>query len=355
MILSWCYFNYYTPDSSVYIEIATHLPDLRTTIFPILYPVLLRLSAFVFGNYDFAAQLLNIILILFLFAFVKSKDFYWKEIWILFTFSSLQSIYPMIWSETLFLTIIILYSFYNFTFLTKGISSKKFIIINSFLLLLMIITKYSSIFFIGINFIFISYLIIVRNKKIAISYLLSMIISLLLFSVYFACNYILVGSFMGKRGVESDFDYLQYFFVSLKNIPLTYDPFSISIQRISIALKLKYDWTYITITSYMISYTITLILIFKFYRIKMKKYDTVIVFFILSSFTFLFLTFLSSYFTRIDIMDARLLLPFYVFLFICIIHFTHINKLYFKEKHLFVLGTLSLTIYMLNVIFCYFI
>lgn len=355
MILGWEYITYYTPDSHIYIAIAKELPSLKTTIFPLFYPLLLKSAYLIFHDYDVGAKFLNISLIIFILTFVKHKGFYWKEIWMLFTFSSLQSIYTMIWSENVILVLIILYSYYNYKFLKNEINPNLFLNVSCLLLLFMFATKYTSVFFLVANFIFAMYLVFKRKNDKATSYFLSTVISLILFSLYLVFNYILGGSFAGRRGIPTSFNYTEYFFSSLKNIPLSYDPFAIAIQKISIKIKLLYDLPYITIVPYFISYLVTAIVIMKFRKLRNKKIDSITIFYIITSLVFLLFTFISSYFTKIDIIDSRLLINFYLFLIVSVIYFMNENKIFIKDKYFLYGGVLSLIIYLVNLLIVKFL
>ena len=78
------------------------------------------------------------------------------------------------------------------------ITSKKFVIFNSLLLIISILTKYSSLFFVGAFIGFSAILFLIKNKK-AKPYIMSSFVSLLGGILYLFVNYSLTGYAMGKR------------------------------------------------------------------------------------------------------------------------------------------------------------
>lgn len=352
LLIGWSWTTYHSPDSYTYISIAKDLPNIKNTIFPIFYPLFLRLAESIFNSYDVAAKVINICCLIAIISFVKLKDFYWREIWVLLTFSSLQGIYPMIWSENLLLTLIIFYSYCQYKFLSNSMKSQQFILLNILLLFLMFLTKYNSIFFLIANFTFIIFLIGIGKRNLAFGYIISTIISLVLFFSYLTFNFFMVGSIVGKRGMTANFNYFSYFYESLKNISLTYNPFSIALQRISERIK---DYIpYSAKLNHLLSLLLTVILLVKFQKLQ-KHYDLITKFFFINSFVFLVFTFISSYFVTLDILDYRLLINFYLFLIFGVIQLMRNSNIVIKSRHAFLLGIISLFIFLLNLIISNFL
>lgn len=352
LIFGWSWTSYHSPDSYTYISIAKELPNIKNAIFPIFYPLFLRLADSIFNSYDVAAKVINICCLIAIISFVKLKDFYWREIWVLLTFSSLQGIYPMIWSENLLLTLIIFYSYYHYKFLNNSMKSWEFILINILLFFLMFITKYNSIFFVIANFVFIIYLIRIGKRNLAFGYIVSTLISLVLFFFYLTFNFFMVGSIVGKRGMTADFNYLSYFYESLKNVSLTYNPFSLAVQRIS--ERIKDSIPYSAKLNYLFSFFLTVVLFVKFQKLQ-KQYDLITKFFFINSFVFLVFTLIASYFVTLDILDYRLLLNFYLFLIFGVIQHIHSSNIEIKSRYAFCLGFISLFIFLLNLIIVKFL
>lgn len=345
MFLSWKEIIYYTPDSYSYIGLSKSLPDIKYSLFPLLLPVLLRVFSLFTNDYDIAFKVINLLSVIFIISFVRVKKFYWKEIWVIMTFSSFQNIFPMAWTENLFFSFLIVYCYYNFKFLNREINKNQFLFYNSFLLIIMCLLKYNAMFII-IGSVISGFLI--RKKN----YFFSTIISGTLFSVYLVFNFFQTGSITGNRDLPNNFGYINYFINSVRNVPLTYDPIAFSLQRIAVKIKLEYGFKYITILPYITSYLISFFSIRYLIKLKNIKIDTFSFFCIISSITFLVFTFIAGFNTKIDVLDFRLLLSFYVFLLMGIINTLKKNiKVKYFDKKLFLLGIVNLIIFSISLIF----
>lgn len=72
-------------DSLSYFGIASELPQLKTNLFPLGFPVLIELFHFVFQDYFWTAKFLNISMVVVILVFSYFKKFYFKETVLLFT------------------------------------------------------------------------------------------------------------------------------------------------------------------------------------------------------------------------------------------------------------------------------
>lgn len=350
MFLSWKEIIYYTPDSYSYIGLSKSLPDIKYSLFPIFLPVLLRIFSFFTKDYDIAFKVINLLSVIFIILFVRVKNFYWKEIWVIMTFSSFQNIFPMAWTENLFFSFLIAYCYYNFKFLNREINKNQFLFYNSFLLIIMCLLKYNAMFII-IGSIISGFLIRKKDYFFSKYCFFSTIISGTLFSVYLVFNFFQTGSITGNRDLPNNFGYINYFINSVRNVPLTYDPVAFSLQRIAVKIKLEYGFKYITILPYITSYLISFFSIRYLIKLKNIKIDAFSFFCIISSINFLVFTFITGFNTKIDVLDFRLLLSFYVFLLIGIINTLKNNiKVKYFDNKLFLLGIVSLIIFTISLV-----
>lgn len=348
MLLSWKYAVCYTPDSYKYIEISKDLPRFTDSIFPLFYPVLIRFGEFLTGNYDMTIKLINLFAVIFILFFVRLKKFYWKEIWIMMTFSSFQHIFPMAWTESTLLVFLIVYSYYNYKFLKNEITAPRFFTYHTLLLVAMLLIKYSSIFILLSCLIFALFLM-KRSKNFSKYYFISSLITLLFFILYLFFNFYLTGKFTGVRGIPSHFNYLEFMVNSIKRIPLTYDPLGFSLHRMSMTMKNESGISYINKFPYLLSYLFSFFCLYFFVSLKDKRKDFFTLFCVITSFTFLICTFIVGGITKIDVLDYRLLLCFYVFLLIGVIHCIRLNTSNYHLKLIFI-GVFSLLVFTFSII-----
>lgn len=309
MIIRWRFATTISPDTYSYFEIAKTLPYVDNSTFPIGYPIFLKSINYLFDNYLISYKILAFLCLAFSLIFVRINNFYWREIWVLFTFSSFLRMAPYGLSETLLIPLLILVFYYNFQFLNNKILKQKFIIFYPILLFSCVLIKYSSLFFIVANFIFGVYLRFIKDEK-QWTYLKVSIISAILSGLYLINNYWITGFTMGERFPPSE-EHLDI---------------SVSLLQILYSLNpLYYDNgigknLYISLISSIVFGIVFLYIILRFlYKNKDTMEHKMIIFNILNSILFLIGT-LYSYFTvTIDNLGYRLLLGYYIFLFFAVI------------------------------------
>ncbi|WDT68129.1 hypothetical protein [Cloacibacterium sp. TD35] len=351
MFLSWKYLNYYTPDSYNYIRLSKDLPNIKDSVFPLFLPIILWFVEFFTKNYDLTFKIINLFSVIFILSFVRIKNFFWKEVWVMMTFSALQNIYPMAWSENILLVFIILYCYYNYNFLKGRINENKFLFYNTLLLLAMLFIKYNSVFILFSCFLF-ALLIRKRNIIFSKNYLLSAIISLSIFLGYLMFNFYHTGNLTGVRGGGINFNYLSFLFHSLVNVPLVIDPLSFSLHRIAVKIKLEYEIFYITLVPYVLSYLLNLLFIYFYFKQKNKNFDVFTFFCLLSSLIFIVCNFIAAFTTKIDVLDFRLLMFYYIFLLIGVVNSLKINlKISNYDHKLLIIGIFSIVSFCFSLIF----
>lgn len=341
MFFAWQNINCYSPDSYRYIKLADDLPKLYDSVFPFLFPFLLKITNYFLEDYHSTFKLINLFSVIFILAFVKIKNFYWKEIWVLMTFSSLQNIFPRALPENLLFSLLIVFCYVNHEFLNKKLSPKKFVFFATFLLTAMFLLKYNSIFIVFSCFLF---AFIIKDKMILTNYFLTSVISAIIFISYLALNFYYTGHFTGIRGTSASFNFSEFVVGSFRNIPLAYDPFAFSLRRIAVAAKIYFGLTYVTIVPYVLSYMLSIFAVIYFAKRKQKVYDTFTFLCIVIAVVFLICSLFVGSLTKIDTLDFRLLLVFYVFVCIGAFHWMRVNFINYDHILLFI-GIASIVVF----------
>ena len=89
-----------TNDSRSYYFIASNFPYISNSLFPILYPLILKLFYFFVNDFFIASKTINIVCLLIFFCMTKIYIKEWKLIW-LFSMSFFFSVFTYSWSEIL--------------------------------------------------------------------------------------------------------------------------------------------------------------------------------------------------------------------------------------------------------------
>lgn len=318
-----------TTDSFSYFKLAASLPKIKSSYFPILYPFLLKITNLFTNDYFISSKILSIISILFILYFTKKVNFFWKEIWILLLSPICFMIMPMSWSETVLLPILIVYFYLNYIFINKKVIPSKFIIYNSILLFLLLLTKYSCISFMFANSMFILYLLYKKKSKIATDLFYCLLFSSILISIYLFINFLLTGHLTGAERVapiRNKMNIILSFYQSLYSL----NPF---FGRDLFNIKINYNLAAIFSIIFFIFW------LYLFFKAKsLKKIETnQILFFSIISFIFV----LISYFnTKLDTLGPRLLFPSTISFYIAIIYTINNLKMYklYKDKILIFIG-----------------
>ncbi len=329
LFLCWTTKSFLTWDSMRYIELAKTFPDINqvpwanqwsASIFPIGFPIILKALTFFTGDFLLSYRILSITSLLFVFIFVKYKNFFWREIWALMCFGNLLQLFPYAWTEVIFVPILILLFYCNYQFLSNKLTNNRFIIYNISLFFIAILIKYSSLFLVGGYLVFASILYLSRYNKHKIAmlsmlqneaskykiYLIVSIIAIIFFLSYTYFNYCYTGYFMGNRDPSKC-----HYKLSLFNVLFTLNPFNFRLSN------------YGRLNNYMllISFVAMCFYISIFYRgiKKQVKNIPLVILLLLSSFVFLILSIYSYLTTALDILGVRLLLVYYLFLYFAVI------------------------------------
>lgn len=319
MSVSWLFKNYYSPDSYSYISLASNAPKITNSIFPLLYPLTLKLvKNLVLCNFDYSAKIINLLSVGLVFYYTKKYNFFWKEIWVILTFSPFLDIFPFVWSEILLLPFLVIYSHINYQILNMN-EDRYLPIKNGVTMFLLVIIKYNSLFLICGTSIFAFLLLLKQQKPCFFKYLFSLVISVSLVLFYLGINYWQTGFIMGERNPLKSMEFNQFFFYSLINVVPSIDPFFYSLSGIAQKMKNEYSIRYITFLPYLLSYFIIPFWILKIWPKNMNGKINFFEWLVINSFSFLILTFISAYYTDINTLGSRLLLGFYFFLLLAMV------------------------------------
>lgn len=299
IVYSSIFFITETNDSKDYYSIAGSLPILKNSLFPILYPFFLKIFNIIFNNFFVASKVFNCICIFFSLYIAKK---YIKE-WIVFwTFSLTWGFFPIVtysWSEILVIPLLLLFYINTKSYFNANTVEKKFLVRNTCILFLLFITKYSLIS-ISLGSIMFS-IVFFKNKK-YLNVAKSACAALFLSFLYLVLNYFTTGYITGNRAELGPINLNLRF--SIYNTLLAFNPFELSFfHRLPYFLALLF----FLILGYI--YIRRIKLLFK------KKYMDSIFLIFLSLF-FLFFLWTTYFFIRIDVLNIRLLFPFYFLFFV---------------------------------------
>lgn len=285
-----------SPDSLDYIRIANELPNIKNSLFPVFYPLLTRISFFFTQNYLFATKIICLLGFFVIFYYPYRKNFFWKELWIICAFPIFIDLYYYSWSETVLLPLIIIFTHLNYEFFENGVKS-NFILKNTVLLILMLLTKYSSV---GIVLGYAAGLLVLGLyfRRIQMQPLISVLISVIFFAGYLAINKFLTTDFMGERlpPLKEKMNIRYSFFQIIYNLnPITND------RKI-----FGYLINYVLLAAFSLAFYIPLVKL-----LSKISYNFKLAFLLLScSMAFLIFTIISFFTVKIDNLDSRLLMPF---------------------------------------------
>jgi hypothetical protein len=104
-------------DTFQYVKIAQNLPNYTSSVWPVGYPIVIRIINFFFSDFYITTRVIAVTSIFFIMAFSFHKDFFYKEVAVLLALK-VFTIFIFSYSETLFLPfffvlIYLLYNFYN--------------------------------------------------------------------------------------------------------------------------------------------------------------------------------------------------------------------------------------------------
>jgi len=324
-------------DSLSYFGIASDLPELKTNLFPLGYPVLIRIYHFIFQDYFWAGLMLDISFVVAILLFSCFRKFYFRETVLLFSGKTFFFTLNNIMSESAFVFLLYFLFYFFHQRLNGNIKSRNFIFFTSSLLILMFTMRYSGIFiYLGVA---VFWLMMVLKKKMfpaKADIFRVLLVSGIGIAVYLGFNYFFYGSFTGEnlRGTRGQY-YIVYILRDILGVTNVVDPF-ILIKPAS------NSWG--SIGFQIVLMIFDLLLLRYFIRLVKKKKKSLqlqfhYLFWIIAG-VYSIMLFVSGYFQQIEEMDTRMLAAANLCLFFSflIIYFKDLKS----DTVIFRLGCLSL-------------
>lgn len=186
-------------DGLSYFEIASDLPDPVTNLFPLGYPVMLRMFYEIFGDYFWAFKFLNLFMIVAILLFSYFKRFYFKETVLLLAGKTFLTIFSVAISESVFLFLLYFLWYYLYKIVTETSTPYKNIIATSVLIVAMFVVRYSGIYiYLGIVLFSILFFFRFREKGNFKNLMVVILLSGLGIAGYLLFNLKVFGSFTGE-------------------------------------------------------------------------------------------------------------------------------------------------------------
>lgn len=187
-------------DSLSYFGIASDLPELKTNLFPLGFPFLIKIFHFVFQDYFWAGKMLNISMVIIILVFSYVKKFYFRETVLLFAAKTFFFAFNLVISEGPFLFLLyFLFYFFHERFQEK-ISSTRFVFCASAILILLFTVRYSGIYiYLGTGIFWLWMLFRRRLFEFQEDILKVLVFSGAGILAYLAFNYLMYGSFTGEH------------------------------------------------------------------------------------------------------------------------------------------------------------
>lgn len=309
-----------TPDSLHYLTLAKEFPIVNDTTFPTLYPLFIKLINLFVNNYLISSKVFGILAIIFAYCFTIYKDFFWKQIWVvLSTVSFIESNFYT-WSETLFVPLLIILAYFSFQYLRTNEKDKNYIWKFSIILILLFSTKYSALFLIIAIYFFVIMVYFNTKTKLG-SLLIANVITSIFILLNLVENYHLSGYYTGPRVNTAEVMDTLNIKLSLYSIIYNLNPI------INSRLIYGYKINYLILFFGTIALYIPILIRLK----RLKQIKIFSCFLLICGLFFLLLTLLSYFITKIDDLNARLLLPFIFFIFLFLLtleEFKSYKKIY---------------------------
>lgn len=187
-------------DSLSYFGIAVDLPFPETNLFPLGYPLLLKIVYGLTGDWFWASRVLNIFLISTILGFSYFRNFYFRETVLLFTGKTCFFVFLGAISEGAFLFFFYFLFYFLHQLFSEGKVSSKSAIFASVMLVCMFSVRYSGIYIYVSMLVFFVWMFLKHKNKIYWrAFLLFIFISGCGISSYLLFNYFYFESFTGEN------------------------------------------------------------------------------------------------------------------------------------------------------------
>ena len=291
-------------DSLSYFGIASDLPTLKTNLFPLGFPALLRFFYLIFQDYFWSAKMMNISLVIVILLFSYFKKFYFRETVLLFTGKTLFYIFNYVFSESLFVFLLYFLIYLFHERLHEKMKPQKFIFISALVLVLLLTVRYSGIYiYVAVGFYWL-FLVLKKNSFAIKNDLFKvLLVSGIGIALYLGFNYFTYGSFTGEnlRGAPVAY-YPVYILRDITGVIAIFDPF-IGIKPASISV--------VSIGFQLVLMVFDLFLLRYFIQLVKKKKEIINLEFhqllwVIAG-VYAITVFVSGYFQQIEEMNVRML------------------------------------------------
>lgn len=214
-------------DSLSYFGIASDLPRFETNLFPLGYPVLIKIFHIIFQDYFWASKVLSISMVVIILLFAYFKKFYFRETVLLFAGKTLFFALNYACSEGPFIFILYFLIYLFHQRFQEKITSRPFVFYSSLLLVLLFTVRYSGIYiYMGVG-VFWMFMMVKRSIFPArADFFKVLVFSGLGICTYLAVNYWLFESFTGENLRRApDQYYIIYVLRDLLGVSNVVDPF----------------------------------------------------------------------------------------------------------------------------------
>lgn len=214
-------------DSLSYFGIASDLPELKTNLFPLGFPLLIKFYYYIFQDYFWATKLLNISMVIFVLVFSYFKKFYFRETVLLFAGKTLFFALNYASSEGPFIFLLYFLLYFLHERFSDRIKSQNFILFSSLILILLFTVRYSGIYiYLGIGFFWLFMILKKKNFPLKKDLFLVLLIAGSGIAAYLGFNLYIYDSFTGEnlRGAPAQY-HLVYILRDLLGVTNVIDPF----------------------------------------------------------------------------------------------------------------------------------
>lgn len=133
-------------DALIYFDMAEKLPRVTHNIYPIGYPLVLKIVNALIHDYYWTSKILSTLSIIAIGAFSIRKRFYVKPTIVLLSFKVFTMIFYYSLSETIFLPALYFLVYYIYAFFQGQMKAGKFVIVAGLLLFFLYTLRYNAIF-----------------------------------------------------------------------------------------------------------------------------------------------------------------------------------------------------------------
>ena len=190
-------------DFMAYVKVANKLPLFDDNLFPIGFPLFLRLIKTFTGEYYYSSILLKSICYLFIICFSYKYKFYFRETLLAMCFKSVMWIFVYQSSEYIGLPFLYMFLYYSYLLFNYRINFKKYFITCTILGFILCTIRYANVFIFISSLVFI-FFIKNNSRKIKLT-LFSTIVSIGFFLfLYLLFNYFTIGSFASENNRIND-------------------------------------------------------------------------------------------------------------------------------------------------------